>query len=260
MMSVLQDLYRRGRLSRFVVDEAHCLSQVLEIIFTLFFSVSCCVWPNLNIFLVYSCLLLQMHTDFCGSFDLIALAKQWGHDFRPDYLKLNILRQDFPSVPIMALTATANSSVVSDISSKLAMRRDFFTFKSSFNRPNLRYTILKKTKTSLAEIATYIKTKQFGKSGIIYCLSRKNCEQVSDELKKALPQMANKITYYHAELEADERARRHTQWTRGNIKLIVATVSVYIQSFEVDYWQDVGSDLCNQRMFTMNLCTCLRLL
>jgi bloom syndrome protein len=136
------------------------------------------------------------------------------------------LRQDFPNVPIMALTATANSSVVSDISSKLAMRRDFFTFKSSFNRPNLRYTILKKTKTSLAEISTYIKTKQFGKSGIIYCLSRKNCEQVSDELKKALPQMASKITYYHAELEADERARRHTQWTRGNIKLIVATVSL----------------------------------
>jgi bloom syndrome protein len=138
---------------------------------------------------------------------------------------LNVLRQNFPNVPIMALTATANSSVVADISSKLAMRRDFFTFKSSFNRPNLRYTILKKTKTSLGEIAEYIKTKQAGKSGIIYCLSRKNCEQVSDELKKALPHMASKITYYHAELEPDERARRHTQWTRGNIKLIVATVA-----------------------------------
>lgn len=83
---------------------------------------------------------------------------QWGHDFRPDYLKLDSLRRDFPNVPIMALTATANASVVKDISNKLRMR-DPFQFRSSFNRPNLSYTIKSKSKKSIDDIANYIQGK-----------------------------------------------------------------------------------------------------
>jgi bloom syndrome protein len=176
MLSVLKDLHRRNRLSRFVVDEAHCLSQ-------------------------------------------------WGHDFRPDYMKLGELRGNFPGVPIMALTATANEHVVQDISGRLKLARDTVQFKSSFNRPNLRYTIHPKAKKSTEDIATYIRSSQMNRSGIIYCLSRKDCEKTSDALKKLLPEMSRQITFYHAELEPPVREQRHRDWSRGKVKLIIATVA-----------------------------------
>jgi len=218
MTSVLNSLYRNGRLSRFVIDEAHCLSQWCEparaLQQTLFEIVATTCAPRCTLFTL--------------SLSLFTLSprrppRRRGHDFRPDYLKLGSLRQDFPNVPIMALTATANSSVVADISGKLRMR-DAYQFKSSFNRPNLRYYIHKKEKKSIDEIAAYVRARKT-QTGIIYCLSRKNCEQTSDALKKAIPEMASRITFYHAELDPADREQRHRNWSRGSIKLIIATVA-----------------------------------
>ena len=167
---VMNTLYREDRLSRFVVDEAHCVSQ-------------------------------------------------WGHDFRPDYNKLAMLRTNYPTVPMIALTATATNKVEKDIKKVLGME-NAHTYRSSFNRSNLIYKVLPKSKTTKNDILSFINTYYESSPGIIYCTSKKECEKITEELSKDL-----KITYYHAGLSKNERLKVQERWNDGTCNIIVATIA-----------------------------------
>ncbi len=105
---------------------------------------------------------------------------QWGHDFRPDYTQLGCLREAFPDVPIMAVTATATPQVRQDVLVQLRMR-DPKIFLQSFNRPNLHYSVVKKgsNKKCVEDMAQLITTTYAGMAGIVYCLSRNETEDVA---------------------------------------------------------------------------------
>ena len=153
---------------------------------------------------------------------------QWGHDFRKDYLKLEVLKRNFPKVPVMALTATADLRVSKSVISNLRMRNPA-KFRRSFNRPNLKYTLLKKTSApkTIKEIAKICR-KFKSSSGIIYCTSRKDTENVCAKLRielKGSP-LENQIEFYHAGItDQAERRARHRSWTHDRCKIIVATVA-----------------------------------
>lgn len=143
---------------------------------------------------------------------------EWGHDFRPEYRRINPIAQEIGKAPIIALTATATPKVQNDIQRNLGML-DAKVFKTSFNRKNLYYEIRSKVNTE-REIIKFIKANQ-GKSGIIYCLSRKKVEDVAQLLTvngiKALP--------YHAGLEASRRASNQDKFLMEEADVIVATIA-----------------------------------
>jgi ATP-dependent DNA helicase RecQ len=143
---------------------------------------------------------------------------EWGHDFRPEYRRLRPIIEAIGTVPIMALTATATPKVQQDIQKNLGMN-DAAVYKSSFNRPNLYYDVRPKQNVA-KEIIKYIR-QQEGKSGIIYCLSRKKVEELAETLKvngiKALP--------YHAGLDASTRAKTQDMFLMEDIDVIVATIA-----------------------------------
>lgn len=143
---------------------------------------------------------------------------EWGHDFRPEYRRLRPIIDKIGKVPIMALTATATPKVQLDIQKNLGMVKANL-FKSSFNRSNLYYEVRPKTNV-IKEIIKYVKGQQ-GKSGIIYCLSRKKVEELAEALKvngiKAAP--------YHAGLDAKERAKTQDSFLMEDIDVIVATIA-----------------------------------
>jgi bloom syndrome protein len=172
--SKLRQLHQKRLLKRFVIDEAHCVSQ-------------------------------------------------WGHDFRPDYRKLQVLKIEFPDVPLIALTATATTNVQRDIMHCLKMQKGV-VFTQSFNRQNLHYFV--KTKgnaaTTLEQIAALIKNEFSGKSGIIYCFSKKDCETVAMKLKDT---HGIKTGFYHASMEAKDRNAIQHAWMSDEINVIVATVA-----------------------------------
>jgi bloom syndrome protein len=145
---------------------------------------------------------------------------QWGHDFRPDYLELRTIRKDFPSVPIMALTATANERLVKEAISLLNMRNCYVSTQS-FNRPNLRYDVRRKDKNTMKDIAEYIKARK-RQSGIVYCLSRKDTEKIAEALQR---ETGVKVAFYHADMPAADRERVHQEWSSGRIPVICATVA-----------------------------------
>ena len=174
MVSAFRDLYKRRKLARIVIDEAHCVSQ-------------------------------------------------WGHDFRPDYKLLGEVRQQFPGVPVIALTATATENVKIDVIHNLGIK-DCETFSQSFNRPNLNYEVRSKAKAKdvLESMANTINTSYRGQSGIIYCLSRKNCEDIATKLREQYNIMAH---HYHAGMEPLEKKKVQREWQAGAYNVIIATIA-----------------------------------
>ncbi|XP_063928003.1 uncharacterized protein LOC135141081 [Zophobas morio] len=145
---------------------------------------------------------------------------QWGHDFRPDYKELSSLRASYPSVPIMALTATATARIRADVLSQLKLR-DVVCFKQSFNRSNLAYEVRKKTRGLADQIAQLIKEQYMHEAGIIYCLSRSDAEVLSSQLTEKGIQSA----FYHAGLTSKERSVVQSQWQANLVKVICATIA-----------------------------------
>lgn len=143
---------------------------------------------------------------------------EWGHDFRPEYRRIHQIVSEIGDAPIIALTATATPKVQSDIQRNLGMT-DARVFKSSFNRPNLYYEIREKSNPK-RDIIKFIKDNP-GKSGIIYCLSRKKVEEIAELLNingiKALP--------YHAGLDASVRSENQDKFLMEEVDVIVATIA-----------------------------------
>nr|XP_018267072.1 uncharacterized protein I303_01055 [Kwoniella dejecticola CBS 10117]OBR89230.1 hypothetical protein I303_01055 [Kwoniella dejecticola CBS 10117] len=170
--SILRNLLQKRRLARFVIDEAHCVSQ-------------------------------------------------WGHDFRADYLKLGGLRQDYPGVPIMALTATAQNKVEEDIIRSLGIK-GCGVLRQSFNRPNLHYEVRPKTKKVIDEIVAFIRTQGEQASGIIYCNSRDGCENLAKQLRDDYQLEAH---HYHAGMSKGDRRKIQEGWQEHHFEIIVATIA-----------------------------------
>ncbi|XP_036787689.2 recQ-like DNA helicase BLM isoform X2 [Manis pentadactyla] len=173
LISTLENLYERKLLARFVIDEAHCVSQ-------------------------------------------------WGHDFRQDYKRMNMLRQKFPCVPVMALTATANPRVQKDILTQLKILRPQ-VFSMSFNRHNLKYYVLpKKPKKVAFDCLGWIRKHHPHDSGIIYCLSRRECDTMADTLQRdGLAALA-----YHAGLSDSARDEVQHKWiNQDGCQVICATIA-----------------------------------
>lgn len=143
---------------------------------------------------------------------------QWGHDFRPEYTLLGGLRNAFPNSPIVALTATADPTTRADILHHLQLQ-DPHTYLGSFDRPNIRYTVQEKFKP-IEQLASFI-TSQQGKSGIIYCNSRKKVEDITEKL--AARRVA--VMGYHAGMTAEQRETVQNAFQRDNIQVVVATVA-----------------------------------
>lgn len=148
---------------------------------------------------------------------------QWGHDFRPDYKLLGEVRGKFPGVPVMALTATATENVKVDVIHNLGIHT-CEVLSQSFNRPNLIYEVRSKGKAKdvLNSIASTIKTFYANQSGIIYCLSRKNCESIAEKLRKEHNIMAH---HYHAGMDPKEKSSVQKKWQAGRYHVIVATIA-----------------------------------
>lgn len=144
---------------------------------------------------------------------------EWGHDFRPEYRNLKNTIRQLGNVPVIGLTATATPKVQEDILKNLDMP-DAATFKASFNRANLYYEVRTKTKNIEADIIRFVKQYQ-GKSGVIYCLSRKKVDEIAELLQvngiKSVP--------YHAGLDAKTRAKHQDMFLMEDVDVVVATIA-----------------------------------
>jgi RecQ family ATP-dependent DNA helicase len=170
------DFWHRKRLiQRFVVDEAHCVSQ-------------------------------------------------WGKDFRRDYLGLKKLRKRYPEVPILALSAVATKDVRLEIHKYLKMQENTVVFVASSNRPNLFYEVkqMSSTKEIMKDMLTLLTTKFFGQSGIIYCSTKKECDQLSSDLliNHNIP-----CASYHANMWDKDRNEVQHLWMNNEIRIIIATIA-----------------------------------
>ncbi|UJO23873.1 ATP-dependent DNA helicase hus2/rqh1 [Fulvia fulva] len=147
---------------------------------------------------------------------------QWGHDFRPDYKEIGEVRKRLPGVPVMALTATATENVRLDTIHNLGID-GCEVFTQSFNRPNLYYEVRMKGKgkSDLNSIASLIKDDHPKQTGIIYCFSRKDCENMANALKA----LGIKAHHYHAGMEGPEKANVQKEWQAGRYHVIVATIA-----------------------------------
>ncbi|MDC8006320.1 DNA helicase RecQ [Aureisphaera galaxeae] len=169
----------------------------------------------------------EENVDFLNSVTISFVAideahciSEWGHDFRPEYRNLRkIIQRIGDQIPIIGLTATATPKVQEDILKNLGIQ-DANTFKASFNRPNLYYEIRPKTKNVDTDITRFVKQNE-GKSGIIYCLSRKRVEELAQTLQvngvKAVP--------YHAGLDAKTRVKHQDMFLMEDADVVVATIA-----------------------------------
>ncbi|EJF56547.1 ATP-dependent DNA helicase [Dichomitus squalens LYAD-421 SS1] len=184
--AALDKLHRVHKLARFVIDEAHCVSQQ-------------------------------------------------GHDFRPDYQKLNVLRELWPGVPFLALSATCPAAVLGDLLRTLGMRRpthaqavdETVIFSTSLYRKNLHYAVLPKPSSgtgSIEKMRDYILTHHRNDTGIVYCLTRKDCESVAEDLMR-LSDGAIRTGVYHADVADAKKEALHRQWREGKVKVVCATIA-----------------------------------
>lgn len=163
-----------------------------------------------------------------GRLRLIAIdechcASSWGNDFRPDYRKLGILRQQFPETPVIALTATATTKVCDDVVDLLGIPGAQF-FQASINRPNLFYEVVRKPATNdelVKDIASWIQTHFNRSSGIVYVLTRKDAEEFARSLKAT----GISAEAYHADMDPDKRLGLQAAWYDGSLLVMVATVA-----------------------------------
>jgi len=143
---------------------------------------------------------------------------QWGHDFRPEYVQLGTLRERFPGVPLIALTATADDQTREDVRLRLHIS-DAPVFSAGFDRPNIRYTVAEKHQPA-AQLKRFVGERP-GDSGIVYCLSRKRVEQVAARLRAD----GVRAEAYHAGLPALQRTRVQDGFLRDEVQVVVATVA-----------------------------------
>jgi ATP-dependent DNA helicase RecQ len=144
---------------------------------------------------------------------------QWGHDFRPEYIRLNLLHERWPSVPRIALTATADAPTRNEIVTRLKLG-EAHQFVSSFDRPNIRYRVVDKEQPR-RQLLGFLREEHSGDAGIVYCLSRRKVEEIAQFLRSqgfsALP--------YHAGLSAEMRRAHQAEFLRGEGVIVVATIA-----------------------------------
>ncbi len=143
---------------------------------------------------------------------------QWGHDFRPEYVRLGELRGRFPAIPLIAMTATADDQTREDVRQRLHLTAAP-VFSAGFDRPNIRYAVVDK-RSGPAQLAAFVAGRP-GDSGIVYCLSRKRVEEVAKRLRKE----GVAASAYHAGLPSAERTRVQDAFLRDDVRVVVATVA-----------------------------------
>ena len=151
-------------------------------------------------------------------------ACQWGHDFRPDYTKLGILKHHFPNVPVLAVTATASERVRNDCANILRLGSKYSFFRSTANRPNLRYSVKCKQDAKEAvvkDMVEFIKKNHVNQAGIIYTFSRKEADDLADRL------CDNGIVAraYHSSVADNRKTAIHRSWMKNETQVVVATIA-----------------------------------
>ena len=153
-------------------------------------------------------------------FDEVHCLSQWGRSFRPSYLELAGIRDRYPHVPVLALTATANSSTIFDIKYLLKMQ-DCQIYRHSFNRSNLSLNVLDKRHNVVYDIADLIKRLYPNETGIIYCRTKKDCESVH----RTLAERSIETMIYHSLVKPETKEKVLELWMNDTFKVVVATIA-----------------------------------